>query len=459
MKYDPFSGDGLTGGKITLITSGETFTRLTGITDYSLIMIQTTSGATDEDVAAIRQIVEQNGYTMNDKRDERTSGTYFAFVACVYAFPWYYHAGYCDEHHEQHLYECIYAHQAVWFHAGGGHGWPPAFQDDSGRSLHLCFLGLLHWLRDWLALQQNDVRFPYHKPIPLCVLEPACRVAGRHRPVCHCRGGACRLFSGKTDTNHLGDGNHQRTVTAVMSRYKHREKRTMRTLRKTIVRLLLLVIAAAVMAGCVLIGRGYQMYQAALTQQSLESKVEEIQSDPGYTELSGLPEMYLNAVVAVEDHRFEQHFGIDLIAIGRAAWNNLTTWSLREGGSTITQQLAKNMYFTQEKSFIRKVAEMFMAFRLERAYTKEEILELYVNSIYFGDGYYGIGDACEGYLSESPIEMTDYECTLMAGIPNAPSVYSLTENPVLAEQRQKYVVKQMVKYDYITEDQAKTITK
>ena len=86
LKYDPFSGDGLTGGKITLITSDETFTRLTGITDYSLIMIQTTSDATDEDVAAIRQIVEEGGYTMNDKRDERTSGTYFAFVACVYAF-------------------------------------------------------------------------------------------------------------------------------------------------------------------------------------------------------------------------------------------------------------------------------------------------------------------------------------------------------------------------------------
>ena len=86
LKYDPFSGDGLTGGKITLITSGETFTRLTGITDYSLLMIQTTSGAADENVAAIRQIVEENGYTMNDKRDQHTSGTYFAFVACVYAF-------------------------------------------------------------------------------------------------------------------------------------------------------------------------------------------------------------------------------------------------------------------------------------------------------------------------------------------------------------------------------------
>ena len=169
--------------------------------------------------------------------------------------------------------------------------------------------------------------------------------------------------------------------------------------------------------------------------------------------------MYLNAVVAVEDHRFEQHFGIDLIAIGRAAWNNLTTWSLREGGSTITQQLAKNMYFTQEKSFIRKVAEMFVAFQLEHTYTKDEILELYVNSIYFGDGYYGIGDACKGYLNKAPIEMTNYECTLMAGIPNAPSVYSLTENPALAEQRQKYVVRQMVKYGYITEDQAQSIFK
>ena len=97
-----------------------------------------------------------------------------------------------------------------------------------------------------------------------------------------------------------------------MSRYKHREKRAMRTLRKNILRLVLLVVVAAVMAGCVLIGRGYQMYQTALTQQSLESKVEEIQSDPDYTELSELPEMYLNAV---EDHRFEQHFGIDQISL------------------------------------------------------------------------------------------------------------------------------------------------
>ena len=233
----------------------------------------------------------------------------------------------------------------------------------------------------------------------------------------------------------------------------------MKRIRKFLFRFFALAMLAMLVAGSVLGGFGYKMYRDALAEQPLDQKVAEIQADPNYTTLAEIPEIYLDAVVAVEDHRFEQHFGIDLIAIGRAAWNNLTSWSLREGGSTITQQLAKNLYFTQEKSFIRKVAEMFMAFRLERTYTKEEILELYVNSIYFGDGYYGIGDACEGYLNESPIEMTDYECTLMAGIPNAPSVYSLTENPALAEQRQKYVVKQMVKYDYITEDQAQTITK
>ena len=166
----------------------------------------------------------------------------------------------------------------------------------------------------------------------------------------------------------------------------------------------------------------------------------------------------MDAVVAVEDHRFEQHWGIDLIAIGRAAWNNLISWSLREGGSTITQQLAKNMYFTQEKSFIRKIAEMFMAFRLENTYTKDKILELYVNSIYFGDGYYCVRDASRGYFGKEPIDMTGYESTLLAGIPNAPSVYSLTVNPDLAKQRQQYVIQQMVRYGYISEDEGKELS-
>ena len=182
----------------------------------------------------------------------------------------------------------------------------------------------------------------------------------------------------------------------------------MKRIRKFLIRSFALAMLAMLVVGGVLGGFGYKMYRDALAEQPLEEKVAEIQADPDYTTLAEIPEIYLDVVVAVEDHRFEQHFGIDLIAIGRAAWNNLTSWSLREGGSTITQQLAKNLYFTQEKSFIRKIAEMFMAFRLENTYTKDEILELYVNSIYFGDGYYCIYDASQGYFGKAPIDMTDY---------------------------------------------------
>ena len=105
----------------------------------------------------------------------------------------------------------------------------------------------------------------------------------------------------------------------------------MKKLKKLIRRFFLLVVAVIVIAGSALVGSGYKMYRDALDYQSIESKVDEIQSNPSYTTLSEMPELYLDAVVAVEDHRFEQHFGIDPIAIGRAAWNNLTSWSLREG--------------------------------------------------------------------------------------------------------------------------------
>ena len=99
-----------------------------------------------------------------------------------------------------------------------------------------------------------------------------------------------------------------------------------------------------------------------------------------------------------------------------------------------------------------------MAFRLENTYTKDKILELYVNSIYFGDGYYCVRDASRGYFGKEPIDMTGYESTRLAGIPNAPSVYSLTANPDLAKQRQQYVIQQMVRYGYISEDEGKELS-
>ena len=158
---------------------------------------------------------------------------------------------------------------------------------------------------------------------------------------------------------------------------------------------------------------------------------------------------YQNAVIAVEDHRFEKHGGIDIIGTCRAIVTNITSFSLVEGGSTITQQLARNLYFTQEQSFTRKIAELLVAFDLEKNYSKDQILELYINTIYFGEGYYGIKEACEGYFDKEPMDMTFDEMTLLAGIPNAPSVYSLNANPDLAKQRQQHVINAMKEYGYI----------
>ena len=112
--------------------------------------------------------------------------------------------------------------------------------------------------------------------------------------------------------------------------------------------------------------------------------------------------MYINAVISVEDHRFYKHPGIDIISIGRAVINDIKAMSFVEGGSTITQQLAKNIYFTQEKKIERKIAEVFMAFDIEKKYDKNEILELYVNTSYFGDGYYTVKEASRGYFAKEP---------------------------------------------------------
>jgi len=228
-------------------------------------------------------------------------------------------------------------------------------------------------------------------------------------------------------------------------------------MKKWILRIISVIMAVCILTATFFIAKGYFMFQEALKECSLEEKVESIRSRENYTLLKDLPKMYIDAVVAAEDHRFYQHGPIDIISIGRAMWVNLTSFSLIEGGSSITQQLAKNIYFTQEKKLERKIAETFMAFALENQYSKDEILELYVNTIYFGSGYYGIYDACQGYFGKKPSEMTYYESTLLAGIPNAPSVYSPDVNPELSYQRQQQVLARMVDCNYITIEEAQAI--
>ena len=213
--------------------------------------------------------------------------------------------------------------------------------------------------------------------------------------------------------------------------------------------------ACTVIAGCgfALAGEGYGLYKNAVQEESLEAKVAEIRSQENFTSLEDLPETYVQAVVSVEDHRFYDHFGLDLIAIGRAVVNDIKAGRYVEGGSTITQQLAKNLYFSQEKTMNRKAAEVFLALELEQKYTKDEILELYVNRIYFGDGYYSVGEASEGYFGKPASEMNDYECTLLAGVPNAPSKYAQSKNLALAEKRQQKVISRMEACGYITEEE------
>ena len=227
----------------------------------------------------------------------------------------------------------------------------------------------------------------------------------------------------------------------------------MKKLKKFLVVVILIILS--IMA--LLIGQGYKMYKDALANMPLSEKVESIKKQKDYTSLSEIPKIYTVAVISVEDHRFEKHSGIDIIAIARALLNDIRTKSLIEGGSTITQQLAKNMYFTQEKKITRKIAEVFMSYEIEKNYSKDEILELYVNTIYYGNNYYNIKSASLGYFDKLPKDLDDSECTMLAGIPNAPSLYNPKASPELSKQRQKQVVQKMIKYGNLNQEDANRI--
>lgn len=231
----------------------------------------------------------------------------------------------------------------------------------------------------------------------------------------------------------------------------------MKRVLKIIRNILIVLFLVFSIVSAFIIFKGHSMYSDALKKVSLEDKVEEIRSKSSYIKLKDMPKDYINATIAVEDHRFYDHTGIDFISLARAVIVNISNHSLLQGGSTITQQLAKNLYFTQEQDFSRKVAEVFMANELEDKYSKDDILELYLNTIYFGDGYYGIGKACKGYFNKEPKDMTLYESTLIAGVPNAPSIYAPTANMKLCLERQKRVVNAMIKNGFLDDATAKII--
>lgn len=223
-------------------------------------------------------------------------------------------------------------------------------------------------------------------------------------------------------------------------------------------KLLLLLLTLAIIFVIYFLMCGYPLYKKAIKEKPLANKVSEIRSNENFVSYNDLPKNLVDATVAVEDHRFWNHGAIDPLGIARAMFSNIKAKEAVEGGSSITQQVAKNLYFMEEKeNFNRKSAELIMSYEIDKTYSKEEIIELYVNTIYYGNGYYGIRSASKGYFNKEPKDLTLDECTLLAGVPNAPSVYAPTANMDLCISRQKKVIQDMVKHGYITQDQADKI--
>ncbi|MCE7793734.1 PBP1A family penicillin-binding protein [Salipaludibacillus sp. CUR1] len=171
-------------------------------------------------------------------------------------------------------------------------------------------------------------------------------------------------------------------------------------------------------------------------------------------DLEEVPQHVQDAFIAVEDHRFFQHTGIDFRAIGRALYRDIISRSKAEGGSTITQQLAKNAFLTHEKSWMRKTKEVLIAVNLERRYTKEEILEMYLNRIYFGHGAHGVEAASKLYFDKPVKELSIEEGALLAALPKAPNHYSPFLDPDRSKQRRDLVLDVMERRDFITAEEA-----
>ena len=220
-------------------------------------------------------------------------------------------------------------------------------------------------------------------------------------------------------------------------------------------KILLILFLLAFIAVGIIGGIGYLDYKKAVQEVSIEDKVAQIEAKPNYTKIDNIALDFQDAVVAIEDHRFYEHGGIDYIALVRVTLSNIIAQEVVGGGSTITQQLAKNMYFDQSVSMTRKVSEAFVANALEHDYSKEKILELYVNCIYYGDGYYGIYDASMGYFNVTPEQLTLAQASMLAGLPQAPSLYQLSNHYEAAAKRQVSVLNAMLEHEYISKQQYK----
>ena len=169
---------------------------------------------------------------------------------------------------------------------------------------------------------------------------------------------------------------------------------------------------------------GYQIYQDKIQEQSLSERVNQLKSKEDYVTLDQISPIYKEAVLESEDRRFYQHGPVDYYGLARAMLTNITTFSFKEGGSTITQQLSKNLCLSFEKDLSRKFAEVFIARNLEKMYSKDEILEMYLNITYLGEGNYGIQAASQYYYYIDAIDLNKQQSDILVKTLKRPSVYN-----------------------------------
>lgn len=193
-----------------------------------------------------------------------------------------------------------------------------------------------------------------------------------------------------------------------------------------------------------------QVIQIDYSNQQRITSFGEIAS--GETDYYEIPQNLINAVVATEDRRFFKHHGIDIFGIARAFYVNQKAGRVVQGGSTITQQLAKLIFLTSDRNFKRKIQEVLLAFQLERKLTKEQIITLYLNRAYFGSGNYGVGNAAKFYFGKNLSKINLNEAAMLAGLLKAPSKYSPRNNRDLAERRTSIVLSNMVNAGYLNDD-------
>ncbi|WP_301873790.1 transglycosylase domain-containing protein [uncultured Dialister sp.] len=185
-------------------------------------------------------------------------------------------------------------------------------------------------------------------------------------------------------------------------------------------------------------------------KESLESRVHREKFVP----YDKIPDLLKKGIIATEDRRYYDHGAVDIIGVARAFITNSMAGETLEGGSTIAQQTVKNIFLSNDRTMTRKLEELALAVQLERNYSKEEILELYLNTIYFGHGAYGVGEASRVYFGKEPGALDLSQCAMLAGLPQAPSAYDPISHPQEGAKRMTTVLALMAQEGYITPEEA-----